>query len=150
MRCKNRIRNVKHIKGKSSNAPAVPSDLCRKKEIESRWTVSFEESDNDATDKTFPRLSSSTGKNEISSSLLNEYNAGRNRSNTVLLKLRHDASILYNYHEAPAIFPFQADAFSKTPSDAVARAIIDAAVIAMKRCDDTISGRAMACDLLEY
>lgn len=159
MNCKIIIRNAKNkveknkksvdskpISSSNENAFVIASNQF-KKETTSRLcprscrSACFEESDNDTMSSIVPTSLSSSYKRVISSSFLNEYTINRNRNRTVLAKLRHDASILYNYKESPSVYPVSVDAMPKKTSIAVAQAIIDAAVTAMRRCDETVLGR---------
>lgn len=86
------------------------------------------------------KLSSMGEGSFIFPSFFNGCKINRMGKYSVLAKLRHDASILYDYHKTP--FPCQVlpEMFlSEASSSAKTQAVIDAAVNAMKRCDEIVS-----------
>ena len=86
------------------------------------------------------KLSALSEGNLIFSSLFNGCKINRMGKYSVLAKLRHDASILYNYHKTPFSCQVLPEIFlSEASSNAKTQSIIDAAVYAMKRCDEIVS-----------
>lgn len=90
-------------------------------------------------------------KHESENSYLPSYNGSdMNRliKSSVLEKLRHDASILYDYPIDSAPFQAHSDvSLLQTTSVATTQAVVDAAIIAMNRCDEAVTKTAKAQDL---
>lgn len=85
----------------------------------------------------------------------NSHSCSYNRSNLnrlgkscILEKLRHEASILYDYPIDSVPFQAHSDvSLRKTTSVAATQAVVDAAIIAMNRCDEAVTKTAKAQDL---
>jgi len=126
MTCKNKIEKKKS-KTRLSFAPVDPSSKVK-------FTASSSE----------PRYES---KNSLSSPQ-NRCEANKTGKSSVLQKLRHDASILYDYPVETSRFQVHSDmSLPQTASFATTQAVVDAAIIAMNRCDEAVTKTAKAKDL---
>ena len=98
-----------------------------------------------------PQRSCAHDENFLLSSLIKQYRERRINRDIVLETLRHDASILYDYQKAPPVFQMcPGHVTPDTSSNIKTQAIIDAAVIAMKRCDNIVLQRKFNFDTIFY
>ena len=151
IKCNNRVRNFKHSLESASSSVKTnrlrsESDLTTLEDQYQSRSFSITHEDSTSTtsedikmEKEDSKLSSCCEENTIFSSHLPQSTLKIERSNLVLTKLRHDASILYGYQEATSMFHVDPEVLSRSISPALTQAIIDSAIIAMKRCDNTIS-----------
>ena len=75
----------------------------------------------------------------IYSSLFSGFKINRMGKSSVFAKLRHDASVLYDYPQANPPSQLNLQSFvSKSSSNEATQAVVNEAVIALRRCDDTV------------
>ena len=128
MKCRSNAKQGKALSNTNNEA------ICRlTSNIYPRSTV-------DETDESDSQVSSVCDETEMAPSLVDVYEKDRISRDSVLAMLRRDASILYKYRN-PARQVFPPPVSCDSPQNVATQAIIDAAVIAMKRCDDTILQR---------
>ena len=120
IRCKNKVKKVKRsFDSKPLQHNSISSHISERSEKVSLFTPSCNE-------KSKPL------------SILHGFRISDLERIYALEKLRHDATILYDYPKTPVLLPRFTESFSDKSTNARTQTIIDAAVAAMKRCDETI------------